>query len=89
MEKLMDEMIELGLGNVMDVMIDENLSTDEMYLKDIKDANEIKERLKTLITKEKISLLEDWEASMETATSRACHIAYLTGVKNVLLFIKG
>ena len=53
MNKLIQDLIEKGMGNFMDRSRDALAWADEIYLNDIKDENELEQRYKSLdLTKE-------------------------------------
>ena len=60
MNKLIEELIQKGMGNFMDRSRDALAWADEIYLNDIKDENELEQRYKSLdLTKEqKIIILQ-------------------------------
>lgn len=88
MPKNMDELIELGLGTFIDAAVDMELSDDEIYLKDMADLEEIKEKLDKTLDKEQKRLMEDYAACLFSVNAHVSHIAYLTGVKNTMLLLQ-
>ena len=89
MNKVINEMIEMGLGNIISKTTDIELQKDEIYLKDLQDADDLKQKIKNLgLSDEQRQILEDFEASLMSASSRVCEIAYLVGIKNTILFFK-
>ncbi len=81
---LVDMMLENGLGNMIDHMIDPILK-DEIYSKDLEDIEAIKDKIcKMEISDEMKCLLEDMEACLMSASSRACYLAYLKGFINAI-----
>lgn len=90
MDKIINEMIEMGLGNIINKITDIGLGKDEIYLKSLQDAEELKMEIEKLgLLDEQSELLEDFEGCLMSASSRACEIAYLVGIKNTILFLKG
>lgn len=81
------ELIEIGMGSVIDMSADRVIMEDEVYRKDIKDAEEIHDRLYDSMTPEQREIFEDYIACMMSANERACNLTYLVGAKNTIRFL--
>jgi len=88
MDNYISELIEIGMGNVIDMSVDGIISEDEVYLKDMKDADEIHDRLCDSMTPEQKGIFEDYIACVMSANQRACNLSYLVGAKNTIRFMK-
>ena len=58
------------------------------HLKDMKDAEEIHDRLCDSMTPEQKGIFEDYIACVMSANQRACNLSYLVGAKNTIRFMK-
>lgn len=89
MNKLTEELLELGLGNIIEHNIEQKLKEDEMYLADMKEVDRIKNKIDTfLLSPEQFGIIDDYIMCLTAAYARANDIAYMTGVKNTFLFLK-
>lgn len=88
MDNYISELIEIGMGSVIDMSTDKVIMEDEIYRKDIKDAEEIHDRLFDTMTADQKEIFEDYIACMMSANERACNLAYLVGAKNTIRFMK-
>lgn len=88
MDNYISELIEIGMGNVIDKCVDGIILEDEVYKKDMKDAEEIHDRLYESMTPEQRGVFEDYIACMMSANERACNLSYLIGAKNTIRFMK-
>lgn len=82
-----NELIEIGMGSVIDMSIDKIVMEDEIYRKDIKDSEEIFEKLADTLSQEQKNLLDDYIACIMSANARVCNLTYLIGAKNTIRFL--
>lgn len=85
MEELIREIIDCGL---LRYAIDLKLQEDAVYMKDIEDAKQLDSYIKKLISEEQRMVLDDYEAVMRSANSRAQEIAYVLGVRNAIDYLQ-
>lgn len=88
MDNYIDELINLGMGNVIDMSIDEYIVKDEVYAKNMEKAESIFKQMKQRLSVEERELLEQYEACIMSANERACTLAYLVATKNLIKFMK-
>ena len=88
MENYIDELIEIGMGNVIDSSIDKYIVEDEIYKTTLDKAGNILEKLRQNLTVENQELFEEYMECVMSANGRACAIAYLVGAKNTIKFMK-
>lgn len=81
------ELIEIGMGAVIDMSADKIIMEDEIYRKDVKDSEEIFDKLVETLSQKQKDLLDDYIACMMAANERACNLTYLVGAKNTIRFL--
>ena len=87
MKKYINELIEIGMGSVIDMSADRVILEDETYRTDIKDAEEIHDKLYDSMTQEQRDIFEDYIACIMSANERACNLTYLVGARNTIQFL--
>lgn len=88
MDKLTEELIELGLGNIIERNVEQQLTQDTIYLQDMQDVARIKEQIDEFGLSEQQKLtVEDYMACLMSANARACDVAYMAGVRSTFLFL--
>lgn len=87
MKKYIDELIEIGMGSVIDMSANRVVMEDETYRKDIKDAKELYDRLYDSMTQEQRDIFEDYIDCIMSANERACNLTYLVGARNTIQFL--
>ena len=85
--KYIQELIEIGMGSGIDISIDKIVMEDEIYTKDIEDADEILDKLTDTLSEKQKNLLNDYIACMKSANERICNLSYLAGAKNTIDFL--
>ena len=89
MSSFTDEMISLGLGNLIDKYVDEVILTDEAYLTETDTASNCFDKLfESDLSEEQRNLLQEYDEHMNVAYARVRAIAYLIGVRNMAIFMK-
>ncbi|MBR4026497.1 MAG: hypothetical protein IKJ01_02915 [Lachnospiraceae bacterium] len=89
MGKIVEELLEMGLGNIIEYSIEEQLKNDEIYIQNKKELAEQEKQLEALnLDQYQQKIVEDYTVSIWTANARVCDIAYLVGVRNTLLMLK-
>lgn len=84
MNKLIEDLIKKGMGNFMDRSRDALAWTDEIYLNDIKDENELAQRYNLDLTKGQRKVINDYVAYSSTANHRYADISYMCGIKDTV-----
>ena len=87
MGKYISELIDIGMGNVIDMSVDEILLKDEIYQRDQTDSNRLYEKFESMLTDDQKVIFEDYLACVMSANERACNLAYLVGAKNTIQFL--
>ena len=85
MEEMIREIIDAGL---LRYAIDLKLQEDPVYMKDMEDAEQLDSYMKKLISEEQEMVLDDYQAVMQSANSRAQEIAYVLGVRNAVEYLQ-
>lgn len=85
MEKMIDEIIDSGL---LRYAADQRLKEDDIYKKDVQDAARLHAYIRKMLSEEYAMALDDYEAIMMSANSRAQEIAYLAGVSSTIAYLK-
>lgn len=85
MNELIEKLIDMGMGNFMDVSRDEMAMADEIYKADREDENELEKRYESLgLTKEQRIIVNDYIACTSTVNHRYADISYMCGIKNTV-----
>ena len=85
MNKLVEELIDKGLGRLMEVSRDILAQTDEVYLNDCKDADLLERQYEKLdLTQEQKMLINDYMACNSTVSHRYADISYMCGIKDTV-----
>lgn len=85
MNKLIEDLIEKGMGRLLDESRDEMAQADEVYLSDRKDEDELEKRYESLdLTREQKIIINDYIACASTVNHRFADISYMCGVKHAV-----
>lgn len=85
MNKLIEDLIEKGMGNFMDVSRDALAQADKIYLNDRKDENELELRYDNLdLTREQRIIINDYIACASTVNHRYADISYMAGIRDTV-----
>ena len=87
MKNYINELLEIGMGSVIDMSADKVIMEDKTYKKDIKDSEEIYNKFIDLLTTEQKTIFEDYIACLMSANERACNLSYLVGARNTIQFL--
>lgn len=87
MQKYINDLIEIGLGSVIDMSIDKVIMEDEVYRIDNQNASEIQNKFIDSLTEEQKTIFEDYIACVMSANERACNLSYLVGARNTIQFL--
>lgn len=83
-----DLLIQRGLGSFIDSRIDEELLKDDMYVRMMEQAEEIKERLfETDLSQEQRDIVDNYIAAVFDASERSCRVAYMICLKDTVRFL--
>ena len=85
--KYVDELIEIGLGNVIDMNVDKVIIDDEYYQENVETSIKILNKFVESLSKEQKDLFDDYVSCIMLANERACSLSYLVGVKNAIRFL--
>ena len=88
MDNYIHELIEIGIGNVIDLSIDKYIIKDEVYASNMEKAGSILDQIKQCLSIENHDLLDEYMEYVMSANERACILAYLVGAKNTIKFMK-
>lgn len=88
MDEYINELIQIGLGNVIDLSVDEYIVKDNVYQGNMTEAGKILDKIRENLSEEKQTLLDEYMDYIMNANERACTLAYLIGAKNTMKFIK-
>lgn len=82
MKEMINGLVEEELEQWIEKRVSEKLLQDEIYLKDIKDAQEIESRLDRMgFTIEQKRVMNDYIACLNSAYTQMRDVAYLAGVE--------
>lgn len=85
MNRMIEDLIEKGMGNFMDVSRDEMAMADEIYKADREAENELEQRYECLgLSREQRIVVNDYIACISTVNHRYADIAYMCGIKNTV-----
>lgn len=85
MEKIIREIMDSGL---LKYAIDAQLQEDSVYTKDMEDAKQLNLYIKKIISEEQRIVLDDYEAVMQSASSRAQEVSYILGVRDTIAYLQ-
>lgn len=85
MEKMIRQIMDSGL---LKYGIDHQLEEDEVYTKDMLDAQQLSECIKKEIPEEQARMLDDYEAILGSANARAQELSYILGMKNTIAWLQ-
>ncbi len=86
---MMNEFVEAQLEQFIDKSVSKKIMQDEVYLKDIQDAEEIQKRLDEMnLTVEQKRMIDDYIACMNSAYTRIRDVAYLAGIEHAMLLLE-
>lgn len=85
MNKLIEELIDKGLGRFMEASRDSLAQTDDIYQNDCKDASWLERQYEKLdLTQEQKMLIDDYMACNSTVSHRYADISYMCGIKDTV-----
>ena len=87
MKNYINELIDIGMGAVIDMTTDRVIMQDEVYQKNQSDSQTILEQLTDTFDEPQKQLFEDYIDCTMSATERACNLSYLVGVRNTIQFL--
>ena len=88
MDNYINDLIEIGLGNMIDVSVDKCIGKDEVYQSNMEKAGIIIDKFRPNLSAEDLELFEEYMDYIMNANERACTVAYLVGAKDTLRFMK-
>ena len=85
MNELIEKLISMGMGRLMDESRDEMAMADKTYKADREAENELEQRYESLdLTREQRIIINDYIACTSTVNHRYSDIAYMCGIKNTV-----
>jgi hypothetical protein len=85
MNELIEKLIDMGMGRLLDESRDEMAQVDKVYLSDRKDEDELERRYESLdLTREQRIIINDYIACASTVNHRFADISYMCGVKHAV-----
>lgn len=88
MENIIKQIIDMGMGNVMDKRRDPLILADEIYQQDTKDQRELEDRYDMLaLTTEQRRIIDDYIACIFSTNCRVSDISYMVGIRDAILFL--
>ena len=85
MNELIEKLISMGMGRLMDESRDEMAMADKTYKADREAENELEQRYESLdLTREQRIIINDYIACTSTVNHRYSDIAYMAGIKNTV-----
>ena len=85
MNKLIEDLIEKGMGNFMDQSRDALAQADEIYLNDCRSEDELEQRYKNFgLTKEQKIIVNDYVDCTSSVNHRYADISYMCGIKDTV-----
>ncbi len=85
MNKLIEELINKGMGQLMDESRDELAQADKIYQNDRKDEGKLEQRYENLdLSREQRMLINDYIACISTVNHRYADISYMAGIKDTV-----
>lgn len=85
MDKIIEDLIEKGMGRLMDNSRDELAQNDKIYINDRNDEAELEQRYESLnLSKEQRMIVNDYITCSLTANHRYADISYIAGIKDTV-----
>ena len=85
MNELIEKLISMGMGRLMDESRDEMAMADKTYKADREAENELEQRYESLdLTREQRIIINDYIACASTVNHRFADISYMCGVKHAV-----
>ena len=88
MEDFINELTEVGVGNVIDKIVDKQIKRDTFYQENMEKSQVLIDKLRENISQENYELLEEYIACIMNASERASTISYLVGAQTAIKFMK-
>lgn len=90
MNSYIDNLIKMGMGNVMSSCADPEIIGDEYYQNMYNKAEEIYDKIKKIgFSREQMEVIDNYVECIHTAYARACNISFLVGARNAILLMDG
>lgn len=85
MEQLINKLIDMGMGQLMDKSRDELIASDETYQSDTDAEGDLEQRyMKLDLTENQRMIINDYIACIKTANGRCCDVSYMAGIKDTV-----
>lgn len=90
MDKIIDQLLNEGLEQLMDKTRKELALSDEIYKRDGKDERELRKRYIDLdLSKNQRMIVNDYIACVKTVDNRYSDLSYLAGIQDTIKFLIG
>lgn len=87
-DKFIEDLMEKGLGQLMDKSRDEIMAMDEIYGEDCRREEELERRVLILdLTEEQKVVIHNYLECVRTSNHRYADISYIAGVKDTIKFL--
>lgn len=84
MMDFINDLIEIGIGSVIDMSNHKVILEDEVYHKEMIKSYELEDKLDDSLSEEQKQIFEDYMDAVLAAKERACNLSYLLGAKKVM-----
>lgn len=84
MTDFINDLIEIGIGSVIDMSNHKVVMEDEVYHNEMIKAYELQDKLIESLSEEQQEVFEDYLDAVLAAKERACNLSYLLGAKKVM-----
>lgn len=85
MEAFFEELMNKGIGRLMEKSREQLLEKDEIFLRDKKDSRELEQRYMELdLTQQQRIIIQDYIACIQTTGNRYGDISYMAGVRDAV-----
>lgn len=87
-DKFIEDLMEKGLGQLMDKSRDEIMAMDEIYGEDCRREEEAERKFLILnLTKEEKTVIEDYLECMRNRNHRCADLSYIAGIRDTVKFL--
>lgn len=88
MDKFIEDLMEKGLGQLMDKSRDEFLISDEIYREDCRREEELERKVLILnLTEEQKTDIHNYLECVRTSSHRCADLSYIAGIRDTIKFL--
>lgn len=89
MRDYINDLVEIGLGGIIDMSMNRFVLEDELHRMYMKEFDKMEEQLNNMeITEVQQEVIAECIELLQTANIRACNLTYLLGVKNTFAMLE-